>query len=147
MTARGNADRTYLLPLAGLGHGEGSVEEIMPLLIKTVQASDNIKLVIPAEGVNLGRQGTVRKDATRENLPQIKAMLADAGLTEAAPTDLATSDLFNSLEDFNKEERDTILTNFSNKYSMSPEQALAYINDALATKDRELVITKLKECY
>ena len=79
-TARENKDNTYLLPLAGLGHGEGSVQDILPLLIKTVQAEDNIKLVLPAADVNLGRQGTVRKDTTRENMPQIKAMLEEAGL-------------------------------------------------------------------
>jgi hypothetical protein len=80
-----NPNNTYLLPLAGLGHGEGSIEDILPLLIKTVQASPNIKLVIPAEGVNLGRQGTVRKDYTRENMPQIKAMLSEAGLYTTQP--------------------------------------------------------------
>jgi hypothetical protein len=79
-TARDNKDNTYLLPLAGLGHGEGSIADILPLLIKTVQAADNIKLVLPAENVNLGRQGTVRKDTTRVNMPQIKAMLEEAGL-------------------------------------------------------------------
>jgi hypothetical protein len=80
-----NPTKTYLLPLAGLGHGEGSIEDILPLLIKTVQASPNIKLVIPAENVNLGRQGTVRKDYTRENLPKIKTMLSEAGLSTTQP--------------------------------------------------------------
>lgn len=79
-TARENKNNTYLLPLAGLGHGEGSIADILPLLIKTVQAEDNIKLVLPADNVNLGRQGTVRKDTTRENMPEIKAMLEEAGL-------------------------------------------------------------------
>jgi hypothetical protein len=78
--ARENKDKTYLLPLAGLGHGEGSVEEILPLLIKTIQSENNIKLVLPAENINLGRQGTTRKDYTRENMPKIKAMLLEAGL-------------------------------------------------------------------
>jgi hypothetical protein len=79
-TARNNKNNTYLLPLAGLGHGEGSIEDILPLLIKTVQSENNIKLVLPAENVNLGRQGTVRTDATRQNMPKIKQMLAEAGL-------------------------------------------------------------------
>jgi hypothetical protein len=83
--SKDNPNNTYLLPLAGLGHGEGSIEEILPLLIKTVQASPNIKLVIPAENVNLGRQGTVRKDYTRENMPQIKDMLSKAGLLTTQP--------------------------------------------------------------
>ena len=34
-----NKNNTYLLPLAGLGHGEGSVQDILPLLIKTVGES------------------------------------------------------------------------------------------------------------
>jgi hypothetical protein len=48
--ARENTDNTYLLPLAGLGHGEGNIETILPLLIQTVKASPNIKMVIPGEG-------------------------------------------------------------------------------------------------
>jgi hypothetical protein len=84
--ARANPQNNYLLPLAGLGHGEGVVEEILPLLIKTVVASSNIQLVLPAEGVNLGRQGSVRKDATRQNMPQIKAMLSEAGLLTTQPS-------------------------------------------------------------
>ena len=79
-TARSNPSKTYLLPLAGLGHGEGSVSEILPLLIKTIKSSPNIKLVLPGTGVNLGRQGTVRKDYTRKNIPKIKEMLTEAGL-------------------------------------------------------------------
>ena len=75
-----NPSKRYLLPLAGLGHGEGSVNEIMPLLTATVKAASNISLVIPAEGVNLGRQGTVRKDSTREKMPAIKQELMKAGL-------------------------------------------------------------------
>ena len=81
--ANSNPNNTYLLPLAGLGHGEGSVEQILPLLINTVKVADNIKLVLPAEGVNLGRQGTVRKDYTRENMPKIKKLLSQAGLLAA----------------------------------------------------------------
>jgi hypothetical protein len=84
--AKANPQNNYLLPLAGLGHGEGVVEEILPLLIKTVAASSNIQLVLPAEGVNLGRQGSVRKDATRQNMPQIKAMLSEAGLLTTQPS-------------------------------------------------------------
>ena len=90
-TARDNKSNTYLLPLAGLGHGEGSVENILPLLIKTVQAEDNIKLVLPAENVNLGRQGTVRKDTTRENMPKIKAILKEAGLLSTQPSTQPTA--------------------------------------------------------
>jgi hypothetical protein len=75
-----NPDKTYLLPLAGLGHGEGKIENILPILINTVKNTSNIKLVLPGENVNLGRQGTIRKDYTRENLPKIKEYLSKEGL-------------------------------------------------------------------
>jgi len=97
--AKANPQRNYLLPLAGLGHGEGSVEKILPLLINTVKAANNIQLVLPAEDVNLGRQGTVRKDYTRENMPKIKAMLTKAGLignTETTGVTEGVQELFES---------------------------------------------------
>lgn len=84
--AKAKPGNTYLLPLAGLGHGEGTVSEIMPLLIATVKSVPNIKLVLPAQGVNLGREGTVRKDSTREKMPEIKATLEEAGLIAVSPT-------------------------------------------------------------
>jgi hypothetical protein len=98
-TAKSNPANTYLLPLAGLGHGEGSIQNILPLLIKTVQSSPNIKLVLPAENINLGRQGTVRKDKTRENLPKIKEMLEKEGLLKANTTSKSKSDMasFNNM--------------------------------------------------
>lgn len=83
LAAKSRPETTYLLPLAGLGHGEGSVEEILPLLIKTAEASSNIRLVLPSADVNLGRQGTVRKDSTRENMPKIKEMIAKSTLMRA----------------------------------------------------------------
>lgn len=96
--AKSNPSKTYLLPLAGLGHGEGKIEDILPLLIKTVQSSPNIKLVLPAEGVSLGRQGTVRKDYTRENMPKIKAMLSEAGLFDAQPAQAESATLENAVD-------------------------------------------------
>lgn len=87
-----NADptKTYLLPLAGLGHGEGSVADILPLLINAVKSAINIKLVLPGEDVNLGRKGTVRVDATRAKLPEIKAMLQKAGLLATTQPEVKT---------------------------------------------------------
>lgn len=78
--AKENPNNTYLLPLAGLGHGEGIVSEIMPLLINVIKSNTNIKLVLPTEDIELGRQGTTRKDSTLSKLPEIKKMLSDAGL-------------------------------------------------------------------
>jgi len=97
--AKANTDKTFLLPLAGLGHGEGSIQDILPLLINTVQDSSNIKLVIPAENVSLGRQGSVRKDYTRENMPTIKAMLTQAGLLGTQPTTQTGTQLQKSREE------------------------------------------------
>ena len=77
--ANSNQEQTFLLPLAGLGHGEGKVEEIMPLLIKTLDQAQNIQLVLPAENVDIGKQAKVRTDSTRQKMPQIKQMLEDAG--------------------------------------------------------------------
>lgn len=88
--AKNNPSKTYLLPLAGLGHGEGSVAEIMPLLIKTVKASENIKLVLPKEGMSLGRPGTVRKDTSLSKLPEITEMLKNEGLLKESTTTIAT---------------------------------------------------------
>jgi hypothetical protein len=78
--ALANPNNTYLLPLAGLGHGEGKLEDIMPLLIDVVASIPNINLVIPTLDVNIGRQSTVRKDSTKENLPKIMQMLVNSGL-------------------------------------------------------------------
>lgn len=56
------------------------------------------------------------------------------------------SENFNDLNEFTEEEKETKLTNFADKYNMSKEQALNYINEALV-KDRQSVIDKLKECF
>ena len=47
---------------------------------------------------------------------------------------------------FTKERQEEILTNFAKKHSMSKQEALSYINNALV-KNREDVIAKLNECY
>jgi len=153
--ARENEDKTYLLPLAGLGHGEGSIEEILPLLIKTIQSEDNIKLVLPAENIDLGRQGTTRKDYTRKNMPKIKTMLSKAGLLnneindENSKVNYALNEpviTFDELTEFTNQRKQEIITNFTAKHKMSKEEAINYINEALV-KDKENTINKLKECY
>lgn len=55
-------------------------------------------------------------------------------------------DLFNSLTDFTSERKKEILNTFSEKYKMTEDQALTFINDALQ-QDRDATITLLKECY
>jgi hypothetical protein len=120
-TARQNLNKNYLLPLAGLGHGEGSIEEIMPLLISTVQSSPNISLVLPAQGVNLGRQGTVRKDYTRENLPKIKQMLIEAGLLTGLVTAQPTTQATKSQKEEITERIATVI-NESAKHHLPKEQ-------------------------
>jgi hypothetical protein len=60
--------------------------------------------------------------------------------TQATPTN------YNDLNEFTAEEKESKLINFAEKYKMSQEEALNYINEALV-KDRESVINKLKDCF
>jgi hypothetical protein len=142
--ARENTSNTYLLPLAGLGHGEGSIESILPLLIQTVKASSNIKLIIPGEDVSLGRQGTVRKDYTRENLPVIKQMLSEAGLMQGA----TKSQLQIDMENLNL--TDEVVESLYSESSkrMTPEvfkaAAQGMIANLRATMSNEQIIDKIK---
>jgi hypothetical protein len=76
IVANDNPTQVYLLPLAGLGHGEGSIDLILPLLVNVVKNNSNIQLVVPSETMDLGRQGTVRKDRTKTNLPTIRTLLS-----------------------------------------------------------------------
>lgn len=76
--AKAHPDKQFLLPLVGLGHGEGKVEDIVPLLKMTIEYTNNIKLVLPTPDIQLGRKGTVRKDTTLEKLPQIEKLLLPA---------------------------------------------------------------------
>lgn len=142
--ARENTDNTYLLPLAGLGHGEGNIETILPLLIQTVKAAPNIKMVIPGEGVSLGRQGTVRRDYTRENLPMIKQMLSEAGLMGGA----TKTQLQIDMDALNlTDEVTAALYNESSK-RMSVDQfrieAEGVIANLRATMSNEQIIEKIK---
>ena len=136
--AKENPSKTYLLPLAGLGHGEGSVNDILPLLIKTIKEADNIKLVLPTSNVNLGRQGTVRKDYTRENLPIIKKMLSDAGVLNSTitktPSKNIVKDFINSLTNEQKAKlkkhyrNDNVIRIINEHYNMlSQEEAIEAI--------------------
>jgi hypothetical protein len=142
--ARENTDKTYLLPLAGLGHGEGNIESILPLLIQTVKASPNIKMVIPGEGVSLGRQGTVRRDYTRENLPMIKQMLSEAGLMGGT----TKSQLQIDMDALNL--TDEVITSLYNESSkrMSVEKfksaAQGMIANLRATMSNEQILEKIK---
>jgi hypothetical protein len=53
---------------------------------------------------------------------------------------------FDGLKEFTDEQKKNILTNFAQKYNMTEDKAIDYINEALS-KDRKKVIDKLKECY
>lgn len=53
---------------------------------------------------------------------------------------------FEGLKEFTAEQKTNILATFAEKYGMTEDKALAYINEALS-KDRKNVIDKLKECY
>jgi predicted transcriptional regulator len=117
--AKENPNNTYLLPLAGLGHGEGSINDIMPLLINTVKSNTNIKLVLPTEDIELGRQGTVRKDSTLSKLPEIKKMLSDAGLYNLQST-TKKEEPFSGLEGEQLNAAKRIAKEFNNKKDRKP---------------------------
>ncbi len=88
--AEDNPKNTYLLPLAGTGHGEGNLAEILPMLVEVVMETPNIKLVIPTSDVNLGRMGTIRTDSTKQNLPMIREVL---GLSEPVKPEPITKEV------------------------------------------------------
>jgi hypothetical protein len=54
---------------------------------------------------------------------------------------------FKELPDFTLEEKRRIVSNFGKKHGITAAEAYVYINNALATGDRDSVIKKLKECY
>lgn len=60
--ANDNPSETYLLPLIGLGHGEGNVNDILPIIKQILNSTNNIKLVLPTPTTDRGKQGTVRTD-------------------------------------------------------------------------------------
>ncbi len=99
MLARKNPNLKFALPLVGLGHGEGKINEIVPLLAMAVKNNPNITLVLPAENIDLGRPGTVRQDKTRENMPEIIKALADAGVmaTPESLDDITADDIITDL--------------------------------------------------
>jgi hypothetical protein len=94
-----NPQLKFALPLVGMGHGEGKMEEILPLLAATVKANPNITLVLPDASTHLGRPGTVRKDNTRENMPAIMDMLRKEGLIapKADVDDVTANDIITDL--------------------------------------------------
>jgi hypothetical protein len=55
--------------------------------------------------------------------------------------------MFKDLKEFTPKEKERILNNFALKHKMSKMFAENYINDALVLRDRNFVISKLKECY
>ena len=73
--ANKNPDKQFVMPLVGLGHGEGDMNQIVPLIADALKRTNNLTLVLPGENVSLGRQGTVRQDKTREQLPAIQKLL------------------------------------------------------------------------
>lgn len=99
MLARKNPNLKFALPLAGLGHGEGDINQIVPLLAMAVKNNPNITLVLPADNIDLGRPGTVRQDKTRENMPAIIAALANAGVMLAPESldDITADDIITDL--------------------------------------------------
>lgn len=63
--------------------------------------------------------------------------------TTSSQSEDVSSEGFESL--FTIERQEEILTNFANKHSMSKEEALSYINDAIAKKGKEAVVAQLEK--
>ena len=61
---------------------------------------------------------------------------------EAAPSEPSAFDL---LTEFTPERKQEILSNFASKHRMTIEKAKDYINEAIATKGKEIVITQLNK--
>lgn len=78
------------------------------------------------------------------NTPRIQVTTTTPTVTTV--TTEVKGDLFSSLTEFTPEKRKEILNTFSEKYKMTEDQALNFINEALQ-QDREGTITLLKECY
>lgn len=73
--ANNNKNSKYLLPLIGLGHGEGNLNEILPIIKQILNSTDNITLVLPTKETNRGKQGTARTDNSLNIVDQIKKEL------------------------------------------------------------------------
>jgi hypothetical protein len=108
--------------------GEGlfapmSVEEIRDVIIEILQT---------------GKNNYIDEISGQREINELKIQLSN--LKVSAPTN------YNELNEFTEQEKESKLINFAEKYNMSKEQALEYINEALV-KDRESVINKLKDCF
>lgn len=70
--ANANPKKQYTLPLVGLGHGEGALADIKPIIDNILAKTENVKLILPKETTDLGKQGTARTDATKANLQALR---------------------------------------------------------------------------
>lgn len=77
--ANKNTKFNFAFPLAGLGHGGGRVEDIVPMIANMLRRTDNVTLVIPNEDTNMGKQAKSMQDKSKENTPAIIEALAKEG--------------------------------------------------------------------
>lgn len=60
-------DQTILLPMVGLGHGEGDFDSIAPIIKNILNSTSNINLILSDDKTNTGtRKGTVRQDNSKD---------------------------------------------------------------------------------
>ena len=70
--ANSHKDKTILLPMIGLGHGEGSFNDIAPIIKRILESTTNVKLVLADENTNKGtRNGTIRTDNSQSMQEQL----------------------------------------------------------------------------
>lgn len=101
----------------------------------TIPTIESTQKLIKEELKELFNKKDVRKLISEKD----KIDLNNEIIKQVVPTQTFTSS-------FSNKEQETILTNFIAKHPMTKEDALKYINNAVATKG-QTVIDKLKECY
>jgi hypothetical protein len=75
--ANANPNKMYSLPLIGLGHGEGTLDEIVPIIKSILDNTNNVQLVLPTKDIDRGKQGTARTDNSLTMVDEIKKRLSN----------------------------------------------------------------------
>lgn len=79
-------DQTILLPMVGLGHGEGDFDSIAPIIKNILNSTSNINLILSDDKTNTGtRKSTVRQDKSKdlqEKLLNYLAIIDDTKINE-----------------------------------------------------------------
>jgi len=92
MGVQEGSDSKILLPLVGIGHGEGDIDVIVPMLRRFLEEHSNVTLVLPSQqAFDAAKKGTARTDRTMENMSRIKELLGTEAKSTGAPITKETS--------------------------------------------------------